>query len=226
MEKYGVESTFQADSVKEKIKETILERYGVEFISQNTIIKEKGTKTYLEHYGPDHLDERKELVERRKQTMFQRYGVHHPLQSIEINNKMQQTAFSFINYTTPLGLIRRVQGYEPFALYILFKTEHQDESNVLTNRLDVPRILYRHKDESEHYYFPDIFLKSENKLIEVKSMWTYNKDININILKWKAAQSAGYTMEFWVFTPKGERTVITVPSMVSPFLTMEEPEDV
>lgn len=135
---------------------------------------------------------------------------------------MQQTAFSFVNYTTPLGVIRKVQGYEPFALDILFKTEHRTELDILTNRVDVPRILYKYKDGSEHYYFPDIFIKSENKIIEVKSTWTYNKDINLNILKWKATQAEGYTMEFWVFSGKGERTVITVPSIVSLFLTIEE----
>ena len=69
---------------------------------------------------------------------------------------------------------------------------------------------------------PNIIIKSENKLIEVKSTWTYSGYLAKNILKWKAAQSAGYIMEFWVFSSKGERTVITVPSMVSPFLTMEE----
>jgi hypothetical protein len=36
-----------------------------------------------------------------------------------------------------------------------------------------------------------------------------------NILKWTATQAEGYTMEFWVFSGKGERTVITVPSIVS-----------
>ena len=224
--KYGVEHSFQADSVKEKSKKTLLARYGVEYNMQSTEIRDNALQTRLEHYGPDHPEEARKLVERREATCMKRFGVRNINQSLEIQSKSQKTGYTYKDYTTPSGIIRKVQGYEPFALDILFKTEHQDESNIITDRIEVPRIAYTKEDDSDHYYFPDIFIKSEKKLIEVKSTWTYSLHLETNQCKWKAAQAAGYTMEFWVFGSKGERTVITVPSMVSPFLTMEEPEDV
>lgn len=36
-------------------------------------------------------------------------------------------------------------------------------------------------------YYPDIFIPKENKIIEVKSIWTYNVNLEKNILKQKAS---------------------------------------
>ena len=184
-------------------------------------IKEKIKKTCLAKYGVENAMQSKEFKDKTKATLLKRYGVEHPSQSPEIQSKSQKTGYTYKDYTTPSGSIRKVQGYEPFALDILFKTDHQEESNVVTDRMDVPRIIYKYEDGTEHYYFPDIFLKSEKKIIEVKSTWTYSLHLDMNQRKYKATQSAGYTMEFWVFTDKGERTVITVPSLIVPFLTVE-----
>lgn len=224
--KYGTEHWFQAESIKDKIKDTFITKYGVSNILALPEIKDKIKKTCLARYGVENSSQSKEVRDKIKATLLARYGVEHPSQSLEIQSKSQKSGYKYRDYTTPSGTIRKVQGYEPFALDILFKTEHQDESNIITDRMEVPRIAYTKEDESDHYYFPDIFIKSEKKLIEVKSTWTYSLHLETNQCKWKAAQSAGYTMEFWVFGSKGERTVITVPSMVSPFLTMEEPENV
>jgi hypothetical protein len=54
-------------------------------------------------------------------------------------------------------------------------------------------------------------IKSQNKLIEVKSSWTYKLHEETNILKWKASCEKGYVHEFWIFTPKGDLTIITNP---------------
>ena len=164
----------------------------------------------------------KEFKDKTKATLLERYGVEHPSQSLEIQSKSQKAGYKYRDYTTPSGVIRKVQGYEPFALDILFKTEHREEADIITDRMEVPRIAYSKEDKTNHYYFPDIFIKSEKKIIEVKSTWTYSLHLEMNKLKWKATQAEGYTMEFWVFSGKGERTVITVPSIVSPFLTIEE----
>ena len=51
MEKYGVESCFQLESVKEKSKKTNLRKYGVEYPGQSKEISEKRDRTNLERYG-------------------------------------------------------------------------------------------------------------------------------------------------------------------------------
>ena len=220
--KYGTDHWFQAESIKDKIKETIIKKYGVSNIMELPEIRDKIKKTCLERYGVENSSQSKEIKDKIKVTLLARYGVEHPSQSLEIQSKSQKAGYKYRDYTTPLGVIRKVQGYEPFALDILFKTEHREEADIITDRMEVPRIAYSKEDKTNHYYFPDIFIKSENKIIEVKSTWTYSLHLEMNKLKWTATQAEGYTMEFWVFSGKGERTVITVPSIVSPFLTIEE----
>ena len=45
----------------------------------------------------------------------------------------------------------------------------------------------------------------ENKIIEVKSIWTYNVNLEKNILKQKASINNGYNFEFWIFNNKGQK---------------------
>lgn len=107
----------------------------------------------------------------------------------------------------PSGEIRKVQGYEPFALDKLIKTN--SETDILTNRKDVPRISYTIGDKI-HYYFPDIYIPSENRIIEVKSTWTYKcKEDNIQEKK-KATEKAGYNYEIWVYDGKGNKIEIAL----------------
>jgi hypothetical protein len=221
LKKYGVEVTSKAESVKQKARETNLAIYGTESHTSAPSVVAKKIATNLVKYGVEHSFQAESVKEKSKETLLARYGVEYNMQSLEIQSKSQKAGYTYRDYTTPSGIIRKVQGYEPFALDILFKTEHRDEADIVTDRMDIPRIIYKY-DESEHYYFPDIFIKSEKKIIEVKSTWTYSLHLEMNKLKWTATQAAGYTMEFWVFSGKGERTVITVPSIVSPFLTIEE----
>lgn len=51
LERYGVENSYQSDTIKEKIKQTNLERYGVENVQQNTAVKQKTKQTMIEKYG-------------------------------------------------------------------------------------------------------------------------------------------------------------------------------
>jgi hypothetical protein len=50
-----------------------------------------------------------------------------------------------------------------------------------------------------------MFIPSENKIIEVKSTWTYSKDVDKNRAKWTATREKGYVCEIWIFNSKGER---------------------
>lgn len=139
-----------------------------------------------------------------KQTNLERYGVEYTFQNSELLEKGLKNAMRLKSYTMPSGDIRQVQGYEPFALDILIKTHL--ETDIKTGRKDVPRIPYR-IDDKQHYYHPDIFIPSENKIIEVKSTWTYTfKQSNIPH-KAAATKSAGYAYEIWVFDEKGNKTV-------------------
>lgn len=107
LEKYGVKSTNQLDSKKEKVKQTNIKKYGVENIFQDTermkkayqeklgvdnpwqseTVKEKTKRTKLERYG----DENYRNDEKIKHTCLEKYGVEHYWQSSQVKDKIKQT---------------------------------------------------------------------------------------------------------------------------------------
>jgi hypothetical protein len=96
----------------------------------------------------------------------------------------------------PSGNLVKYQGYENLALDELVKL--YDEEDIKIGRSVVPTIIY-HIDNVKHVYFPDFYIKSENKIIEVKSEWTlqlYRAHVEE---KAKATIHSGYKFEIWVY---------------------------
>jgi hypothetical protein len=201
IQKYGVEHALQSKEFQDKFKTTLKSRYNVEVPYHSEILKEKGKLTCLEKYGVEHPLQSKIIREQMKKTCLEKYGVESPSQSKEIQEKIQSNAKKYKKYTMPSGEIRLVQGYEPFALKHLL--ELYTEEQIKTSRKDIPRIKYTYNDKTK-YYFPDIYIPHINKLIEIKSTWTYSSE-NDNIdLKAKASINSGYDYEIWVYNNKGE----------------------
>jgi len=202
LQRYGVEYYSQTAEMKEKIIETTLQRYGVEHYSQSDDWKEKTLKTNMERYGVSNSNKTKEIRDKIKATCIERYGVEHPSQCQEIMEKIQKNAKKYKEYKMPSGTIRKVQGYEPFALDELLKIYQEDD--IITDRKNIPRITYIINDKKK-YYFPDIFIKSINTIIEVKSTWTYQSKIDNIHEKENATKMAGYNYEIRIFDRKGNR---------------------
>lgn len=224
LEKYGVEYSLQSKEVKDKGKETNLKKYGTEFGSQSEIIKqkikdtnldkygshcvlkvpeikEKIKLTFIERYGVEHPMYLLETKEKMKKTSLERYGVEYPTQLVEIQEKTIHTANSYKEYTTPTGRIIKVQGFEPYALYELYNLYTEDD--IITDRKLIPKIEYIHND-TKKFYFPDIYIKSINKIIEVKSIWTYKTNEIKCMLKGKACIDNDYKFEIWIYDKKGK----------------------
>jgi hypothetical protein len=84
-------------------------------------------------------------------------------------------------------------------LDILLKKFIEDE--ILNTRTDMPIIRYKHKNVNRRY-FPDIYIPKINKIIEVKSLWTYKKELIKNIIKAFYTRKLGYDYEIWIFDKK------------------------
>lgn len=204
LQKYGTEYTFQAESVKDKIKETLVQRYGVEHGMKLPAIKEKARNTNMLKRNVPYTMMSEEVREKSKQTCLRRYGVEYANQSAAVQQKTFRSGVKFKDYTAPSGIIRKVQGYEPYALDILFKEFEEDD--VITDRYSVPRLTYQ-LDGKTHYYFPDIYIASLNKVIEVKSSWTVQLHKNVTKAKVESTAAAGYMCEVWEFDKKQNLTI-------------------
>lgn len=180
-EKYGVTNRFALPEVKASIISTNIERMGVDNPLKSASVREKIEKTCME-----------------------RYGVSHPMQSPAIFQKCQEALsskrFSIKVITLPSGQQRKVQGYEPFVIdYYLKAGIHEDD--LITDRQKIPVITYEFQGKIRKY-FPDIFIVSHHLLVEVKSTYTWQKDIEKNLAKHHASISSGYNHGIIIWEPK------------------------
>jgi hypothetical protein len=202
--KYGVEYVSQCQEFKDKCKKNNLEKYGVEHFTQTDIMKDKTKITNLEKYGKEFYSQTYECKEKIKQTNLKKYGVEYALQCQEIYEKQNKNSYYLKEYILPSGIKIKIQGYEHFALDELFK-ENINESDVITGCKNVPIIWYNDETGKKHRHYVDIYIKSQNKCIEVKSPWTLIKQKNIIFLKQTAAKELGYIYEIWVYDRKGNK---------------------
>jgi len=109
-------------------------------------------------------------------------------------------SYNFKEYVLPSGKIEHVQGYEGRAIDILLETYTEDDLIINNKEIKslIGQIEYLTSDGRTHFYVPDIYIKSLNKIIEVKSNWTYEINKEINELKKKACLDRGVDFEFMI----------------------------
>jgi len=232
MKNYNVTNPTKSPDIRLKIKNTVIKTYGTDNVSkvpefiekiklaaslktdgEKQKTQEKTIETNRLKYGTDYQSQSltKEETDKRnikrEETCMERFNCRNPAQDPDILEKIHTSAKKYKDYIMPSGKIARVQGYEPFALTDLLKIYH--EENIRTSKKDIGRIPYENNG-TKRYYFPDIFIPDENKLIEVKSRHTYNQDLEENTCKGNACKASGYLYEIWIYNRKGirEETII------------------
>lgn len=226
LKKYGTTSTLYVTSVREKIHKTWIEKYGTIQYRNTKLYKDNFRNSIQQKYGVNTVLQLKSIREKIKQTNLKKYGVDNPTKNKSIYNKVVdtfkrkynvintsqnkfffskalKTMYSTKSYKMPSGKIIDVQGYEPYALNILFN-EKVEEDDIITSRKDVPELWYTYKDDKyEHRHYVDIYIKSQNRCIEVKSTYTFSKDKEKVLTKQEYAKKEGYLYEIWVLGRKG-----------------------
>ena len=207
MEKYGVENVYQADWCIKQIKQTKLERYGNE--NYNNI--EKAKETCMEKYGVENVYQADWCIEKSKDTKFLKYGnpnynniekskltnlerydVTNPMHIGEVADRCSNGyKNSWHEYTLPSGKIIKLQGFEPKAFDLLLEEYTEDE--ILYKRSDMPKLIYYTlQDNKDHRYYPDFYIPKDNLLVEVKSTYTYEASLEVNLLKEQCVINYGF----------------------------------
>ena len=202
--KYGVEYVLQSPTIRKQIVETNKIRYGAENPQQNKEIHTKTTETNLEKYGAMYLFSLEEFKEKSRQSNLRKYGAIHHLQNAEYAEKHMKATYKTKQYTMPSGKIVSYQGYENFGLDELLLVEKIDETDITTSRTEVPEIWYFDKNGKRRRHFVDIFIKSQNRCIEIKSTWT-NQEKNSVFEKQAAAIELGYKYDVWIYDRDGNK---------------------
>jgi hypothetical protein len=202
---FNCDNPSQNEIIKEKKIESCLINHGVEHPLQNEIIKEKTKNTNLIKYGGNSPMCNIIVQEKSRQTSIINYGVEYPMQNAEYANKIKKHAYLYKSYIFPSGNVVEVQGYEPYALDELLQKECIPEVNIIVGTTNVPEIWYLDSGGKKHRYYVDIFILCQNRMIEVKSNYTFKINNDIILLKQQACKDSGYSCEIWVYNSNGEK---------------------
>lgn len=216
-EKYGEDNVAKIDAVKNKIKETwknkdnlskivkdrsikhkksLLKKYGVLNLISIPGVKDKIIKHNLENRGVEYNFQSKDIFEKSKSTCLLKYGFENAMQNKDIQEKCFKASVKLKDYIFKSGRTVKYQGDLNFALDEILKS--YDEDDILVE-FECNSIEYE-LNNNKHYYRPDIYIKSKNKIIEVKSFYTFYIDLDKNIAKMKSCINQGYNFEFWIYS--------------------------
>jgi hypothetical protein len=173
--------------------------------------KEKSIDTNMKNRGVPYNMQDPSVKEKVKSTNLERWG-GHPMHNPKIADKCLKNSHKYKNYVFPSGRVDLIQGDEPYAINELLQNGIPEE-DIITSR-NIEHEFYYDKEgksvkpvkkgEGSKYY-PDIFIPSQNKIIEVKSTYTYEVDKEIVLLKQKAVKDAGYPCEIWIYDKNKEK---------------------
>ena len=204
IEKYGVEHPLKCPQIREDIKSTNLLKYGYENPQQNKEIHEKTLKTNFKKYGTNYYLQTDECKEKIIQTNLIKYGVEHHSQNAEVADTLLKNSYKLKYYELPSGKVLEYQGYENFALDDLLFVEKIKEEDIVSKRSLVPEIWYEDSNNKRRRHYVDFYIPSQNRCIEVKSLWTNQQKNNV-LEKQKAGKNLGYNYDIWIYDKKGNK---------------------
>lgn len=228
LDRYGVECSFQSESVKDKIKETNLERYGCVCSLHNKKIEKKTKQTNLERYGTEWGLGSRMIQEKGEATCMKKYGVKRAIKNKEILEKAKQSHikkfgswysqtdahqkanYRNYEYVFPSGRKVSIMGYESKAIDYLLLLNYKEEDLLIDDKEiheSIGKFTYI-LDGKEKRYFPDIYVISEKRIIEVKSIYTLKNDLRKNLYKRDSVLNRGFKFEFLVYTDNGQKMLL------------------
>lgn len=209
-EKYGFEHALDNSGVKEKSRITNNLKYGGNSSMCSDETRNKSKETNRKNHGVDWYVQSGDFKKKFKQTMIANYGVEQVMHYTPSFEKSLNTSYKKKIFVFSSGRIEKIQGYEGFGLNELLDTGYHEDVIVVSNKeieSYTGTIWYLDSERKERKYYPDIYLLSENKIIEVKSKYTYEVNISINKIKKQACLDLGISFEFWIYDKNGKRTI-------------------
>lgn len=200
LERFGSDHFFSSGEGKEKVKKGLLAKYGTENPFSLKLIQSKKENTCLKKYGVSSPMLVEEFKVKLKKTLLERYGVENISQSLEHHEKAMKSGRRVREFVFPSGKVVKLRGYEPQAVQYLLKTYKEEDLVVEVKEINklVGEIWYEGEDGKQKRYYPDIFIISENRLIDVKSTYTFSVDFDKNQKKKQACLDKGCKFQFIV----------------------------
>ena len=172
-----------------------MEKYGSEHYVTSDHCKEQ----MMEKYGSEFFITSKKY----REVMMEKYGAESAMQCPELFRRAQQSSSFFRKaYVTPDGKTYMVLGYEGCAMDDILK-EEGIKTMYAGEDPEIPVFQYVGEDDKTHFYYPDIYIPEENRVVEVKSVYTYNRDPEKTLCK-ALKVSENYLFELRLYNDKKE----------------------
>jgi hypothetical protein len=184
------------ESIREKMRATCRKNWGVDTPLESKEIQKLIGDNNFEKYGNRNFI----ISEAGQKLMIDKYGKPFAMQVASIFSKMIRTSFKRKEFVFPSGRAEYVLGYEHFALRDLLD-EGVEENDIIVDPGEMPCIEYTFEGKT-HRYYPDIYIKSTNTFIEIKSEYTLAVEYEKNMEKMKATTFFG-DIELRVYNKKG-----------------------
>lgn len=183
-------------AIVSKREHTCMEKYGV----PKTIIRNMPItrETRIARYGVPHYTSASEFSNKVAQTNMRVRGVRHHMQDDLAFKTSQKAQLRLKHHVTTDGGHFDCQGYEPHMLDLL--VSHGISSTDITTSI---KSIHYEWDNKHRRYFPDIYVRSLNLMVEVKSEYYFNRDYKQNMVKHHATKAAGFDHIIVVFAKDG-----------------------
>lgn len=185
-EKYKEKSEEEKKQMVKKQKETMFNKYGSWF-TKTELYKEKILKSSLEKYGVEDYRSSEQFKSRVKKTLSERYGVDH-VSHISIKKiKNKKALFG-----------KKINGFHEKSELSYQGTYELDFLEKYHDKVNIEKIdpIKYKLNENTHYYHPDFYLPEFNLIIEIKSSYTYEYDLEKNLSKKEYSIRNGYNFLF------------------------------
>lgn len=200
--KTGFEHSAQNPECLDKMKITFLERNGVLSNFHRNEVQQTIIDNLFQKTGYVNQFQIPEVVERIKRERFDRTGYENPQQDPEVFLRTQR--YKTKELILPSNRKIKYQGYENIVINELLKTYNEDE---IVFGKNIPEIWYIFENKKKKY-FPDLYIPSEELIIEVKSYYTYEKDLEKNLAKKQGCIQSGFNFQFWICSEKNIEEII------------------
>jgi len=208
LKRYGVDNVMKNNEFKNKQNNSLMVNYGVKTPIQNAHIRKKIERTNIERYGSKSPLESSEIKEKIKKHNLNVHGVDYPFQSKSFrDNAEEETLLRYgTKYVAQIERFFLKQQKNSFNLKLHKKTrlfyrgtyEKDFLDFCYNNKIYITKgkVIKYHFQNKTKTYFSDFYMENINLIIEIKSNYTYKRDLKKNLSKQKACIKQNYKFIF------------------------------
>lgn len=194
IKKYGKEHHLQNKDILKKQIDTLKIKYNITNISQLDEIREKRRlrlkdKKYqikmkegvIKSFNIDNVSKLDNIKEKKEITLISNYGVRNPSQSPDIFFKSQKNG-------------KKIKKHENLNIYYRGSYE-KDFLDICYNygiTVEKGKTIKYVLNNKEKFYHSDFYIREKNLIIEIKSIYYYNKYKKMNMKKKEYCLKNGY----------------------------------